>query len=87
MARPEIRRNSLVIMEVDDRVVPGVVADDDIHNPIRLVQVSGGITGVLADDLELTDREIFEKAIYLEGSLRDDSYDMAIASIAANIGG
>ena len=84
-AHPDIREGALVLMELEREVVSAIVVDDDTGNPIRLVMVAGGITGVLADELEPTDRGTFEFAIYLRGSRRDDSGDMAAASAAANV--
>lgn len=84
-ARPDVRRNSLVILEVDEIVRAGLVMDDDVRNPIRLVKVGEAITGVLAAELSLVDRETYEMVIYLEGSRRDNSGDMEAASQAANV--
>ena len=80
---PSIRRDSLVLLEFAKSVRAGLVMDDDVRNPIRLVKVGDEITGVQAAELELADRETYEMAIYLEGSRRDGSGDMAMASQAA----
>lgn len=83
--RKDIRLNSLVLLEVNEIVRAGLVVDDDVRNPIRLVRVGETITGVVAAELEIVDRETYEMAIYLEGSRRDGSGDMDAASQAANI--
>ena len=72
-------------MEVDELVVAGIVMDDDIRNPIRLIRHGAEITGVLADEIEVVDQDTFEMVIYLEGSRRDNSGDMAAAEAAARI--
>ena len=66
VARPEIRQNALVIMEMGGLIVAGIVGDDDIHNPIRLVLHSGEIISFFANELEVVDQETFEATIYVE---------------------
>ena len=84
-ARPDIRDGALVLMELEGEVVAAVVVENDTRNPIRMVRHGAGITGVLAEELELTDRNGFEFCVYLEGVRRDNSGDMEAAEAAANI--
>lgn len=69
---PRIRREALVIMEVDGQVVAGIVVDDNADNPIRLVETGGRTVGMFADELEVVDRDTFEIVIYLQQTRGQD---------------
>jgi len=60
-AAPEIRIGHLAV--VFETGVPCIVEDDDTENPIRMVNVGGRTESVLADELVVVDRELFEMAI------------------------
>lgn len=60
--RPEIRIGALVL---DERLHPGIVADDEIRGPIRRVMLDGSIRDTWASEIVLVDEKEFELAIAL----------------------
>ena len=66
MPRPEIRRDVLVAVELGGMIRPGVVLDDEVDNPIRLVDLGGIPSGILAEDVTPIDRGTFEGLVCLE---------------------
>jgi len=58
---PEIGVDNLAVLFEQEK--PCIVADDDRENPIRLVNVGGRIESVMAEELVLVDRELFEQLI------------------------
>jgi hypothetical protein len=60
--RPEMRSGELVI---DERLRPGIIADDEIRNPIRKVSISGVIEEAWAASLVIADEDEFEMALVL----------------------
>ena len=66
--RPGIRRDSLVAVELGGMIRPGIVLDDDVDNPIRLVDLGGSVSGILAETMCPIDPEAFEGLVCLERS-------------------
>ena len=60
-ADPSIQIGDLAV--IYETMVPCIVHDDDVENPIRLIDRGGLIESVLADELVVVDRETFEMAI------------------------
>jgi len=67
--RPGIRRDSLVAVELGGMIRPGIVLDDDVDNPIRLVDLGGSLSGILAETMYPIDQEAFEGLVCLERAL------------------
>ena len=57
----DIRIGDLVV--IYEMGIICIVMDDDIENPIRLVDRGGLVESVLADELMVVDRETFETII------------------------
>jgi hypothetical protein len=55
------KEGSFVIIE--DTMIPGIVIDDDIENPIRLIQCGDRLESHLVDEILLIDRDLFELTI------------------------
>jgi hypothetical protein len=60
-AVPEVRMGHLVVMF--ETGVPCIVEDDDVNNPIRMVNVGAKVESVLAEELVVVDPELFEMVI------------------------
>lgn len=60
-AAPEIRMGHLAVMF--ETGIPCIVEDDDMENPIRMVNVGAKVESVLAEELVVVDPELFEMAI------------------------
>jgi len=60
-AVPEIRIGHLTV--VFETGVPCIVEDDDVGNPIRVVNVGGKTESVLAEELVAVDRDLFEMTV------------------------
>lgn len=66
MADVRLQLNSLVVMELGGVLFSGIIVDDDLFNPIRMVRHANGVMGMLADELTEVDRETFEMVLALE---------------------
>ena len=66
-ADPSIRIGDLAV--IHETMVPCIVHDDDVENPIRLIDRGGLVESVLADELVIVDRETFEMAIFMAGGM------------------
>jgi hypothetical protein len=51
--------------------VPCIVEDDDVNNPIRMVNVGGKVESVLAEELVVVDVDLFEMVIAVRKRGRD----------------
>ena len=64
---PRLRCGDLAV--IFETMAPCIVHDDDVENPIRLIHRGMLVESVLADELVVVDRETFEMAIAVAGSM------------------